>query len=163
MVHRAIEPEDLREMLRGNRALGRKPMTHAEIAAQTGLTPSGVAQAVMKYGLARPRISHKWAIPWRVAKGPHYNGKIVKYLRDLSSIAQGKEIAQTNKVTAVRWAERLVNSGLDIDYDPEKPPNAESKAGGFYTKPAPKKLEQPEDWHLKYVLDRAKAGITQKL
>ncbi|WP_433332554.1 hypothetical protein [Spirillospora sp. CA-294931] len=133
-------------------------MTHAEIAAAMGLTESGVQQAVRRYGLSKPRISHKWAVPWVVEKGPHSNGRVKKYLRDLSSLAQGKEIGRDNAATALRWAQELVEQELDIDYDRDTPPNEVSNVGGFYSKPAVK-----NNWHLLMVLNRAKAGLTKKL
>jgi hypothetical protein len=149
MVHRAIEPEDLRHMLRFRK------MTHAEIAAEIGLTVWGVEQAVRRYGLSKPRISHKWAVPWQV-KVEHSPSKVGKYLRDLSSIAQEKKIYESNAKTALAWAKDLVAKGLDIDYDRDYPPNDENVMGGFYSKKA-----EPDDWHLKMVLERALAGAAR--
>lgn len=132
-------------------------MTYAEIAAETGLTVSGVQQAARKYGLSKKTISHKWALPWRVGD-EHHKTKVAKYLRDLSSVAQGKEISSENRNTAIAWARSLVERDLDIDYDREKPPNEENVAGGFFTKPA-----DPENWHVRMVLERALRGTYRRL
>ncbi|MEU5878193.1 hypothetical protein [Spirillospora sp. NPDC047279] len=161
MKHRKVEPDDLRDMLYGNKIKGIPKMTYAQIAEATGLTESGVAQAVRRYKLQRkPRLDHKWAVPWSVLRDHSggKGGKVYKYLRDLSVIAQGGDISDDGIATAIRWAQNLVDQDLDIDYDRDQPPNDESIVGGFFTKPA-----DESDWHLKKVLNRAKAGLTRKL
>lgn len=148
MVHRRIEPEDLAHMLRDKR------MSHAQIAQETGLTISGVKQAVARYGLAKPRLSHKEALPWRLAE-EHSDGGVPKYLRDLSSVGQLKKIPRDQAVTAIRWAQRIVGTEKDLDYDRALPPEESVHVrGGFYLKPA-----EPEAWHLKKLLDRAQRGF----
>ena len=133
-------------------------MTPSQIAAQTGLSESGVYQAIRRYGLSKPRLSHKWAIPWKLDKQRGHNDcKTATYLAHLSSIAQGKEIPRDKAQTAFHWAERLVEAGLDIDYDRDVPPNDESIVGGFFTKEA-----DPDNWHLKHVLERARLGAARQ-
>ncbi|MEU9871118.1 hypothetical protein AB0C87_25135 [Actinomadura sp. NPDC048021] len=133
--------------------------SYETIGQMYGLSASGVFQAAKDFGLTRPQLSHKWALPWTLA-AEHKASKVAKYLRDLSSLAQGKEIRETNKVTAIRWAEGLVSKDLDIDYRRDEPSNEESPVGGFYSKPASK---VPGKWHLKSVLDKAKRGVVQNL
>ncbi|WP_157430019.1 hypothetical protein [Actinomadura oligospora] len=132
-------------------------MTYAEIAAKTGLSASGVSQAARRYGLTRKQMSHKAAIPWQVER-EHRSKKVHKYLRDLSTMAQGGKVDPDSAATAFRWAERLIERELDIDYDKDEPPNDESVVGGFFVKPA-----DAADWRLRKVLDRAKRGRTRKL
>ena len=140
MIHRRIEPEELRIMLRVDR------MTYAEIAEKVGLTISGVKQAARRYGLTEGSQPHKWAVPWTVKEG-HNQGKEAKYLRVLSNASRGKVVLDVTN-TALNWANELVDDLQDIDYDRER---------GFYTKPA-----DPANWHLKKVLDRAKVGILRR-
>jgi hypothetical protein len=146
MVHRRIEPEDLRHMLQVRK------MSRRQIAEETGLTVGGVAQAIRRYGLARPQANHKWAVPWEVEEG-HNQSKVAKYLRDLSSLAQGKEISEYNARRAIKWAKELVEKGLDIDYDRNQPPNDENVSGGFYSRKADR-----DNWHVQTVLTRALNG-----
>ena len=67
------------------------------------------------------------AIPWKPT-GPTCQSGPATNLRNLSAVAQGAAIPQVKINTAVRWARRLVDGGLDIDYDPEH---------GFREVPAP--------------------------
>jgi len=128
-------------------------MTYAQIGERYGITASAVHWRVKKLGLTTPnKTSHKDAIPWKVRK-EHYNGAVVRYLWVLSSVAQGKDIPEIDMPAAFNWASRLVEAGLDIDYDPNRGPSPFSTVGGFYTKPRPEKEEQ---WHILQVLNRAK-------
>lgn len=150
MRHRRITPHELKDLIDAG-------VSYEDIGRAYGLSASGVYQAAKDFGLTRPQLDHKWALPWTLAP-EHKASKVAKYLRDLSSISQGKKIRETSKVTAIRWAERLVSQGLDIDYRRDEPPNDESPVGGFYTKPA-----VPNKWHLKTVLDKAKRGAAQEI
>lgn len=142
--HRAaVGPEELEHMLKVEK------LSHAEIAERTGLTASGVAQAVGRYGLARPRADHKWALPWPL-KREHSQSKVAKYLRYLSKLAQGQQVSRYTARTAIKWASDLVKEGYDIGYRREEHPNDFSPAGGFFLKKA-----DPQDWHLKKVLEKA--------
>jgi transcriptional regulator with XRE-family HTH domain len=138
-----------------------KKLTYPQIAEQTGLTVSAINQSVRrlrKTGQLPPAktTDHKWAAPWTVAR-EHNLSKALRYLRDLSAIAQGKDIYEENRNTALRWAQGIVERGLDVDYDRDTPPNELSKQGGFFLKEA-----DPENWHLKMVLTKAKSGVLKK-
>lgn len=146
----AVSSEELTKMIRDQR------MTYAEVAAKTGLSVSGVKQAARRAGLVRKRLSHKWAVPWTISE-EHNWSKPHSYLRRLSRIAQGDtNLDPMEAMTAINWARRLVDAGLDIDYDRKTPPNDESIEGGFFTKPA-----DPSNWHVKKVLSRATARMTR--
>lgn len=149
---RRIEPDELKRRIEAGE-------TYESIGLDYGLAAISVFQAARDYGLTKPQLDHKWALPWVLAP-EHKASKVAKYLRDLSSIAQGKKIREGNKATAIRWAERLVERGLDIDYSRDTPPNPESPKGGFYTKPASK---APGQWHVKVVLEKAKRGAVRDL
>ncbi|QFG25458.1 hypothetical protein [Actinomadura sp. WMMB 499] len=152
MKHRRITQSELSELIDAGES-------YETIGQMYGLSASGVYQAAKDFGLTRPQLSHKWALPWTLAP-EHKAGKIAKYLRDLSSLAQGKQIRDTHKVTAIRWAEQLVAQNLDVAYRRDEPPNDESAVGGFYTVPASR---VDGKWHLKHVLDKAKRGVVQNL
>lgn len=140
----AIEKEELRWLLFVEK------LTYEEIGQRVGLTASGVYQAARRYGLTRNKwVRRKWAIPWRVATD-HSASPPAKYLRTLAAVAEGQPPHRFDVATAIRWARKLLDQGLDVDYDREAPPSDFSHRGGFYTKPA-----DPENWHLKMVLERA--------
>ncbi|TDB90921.1 winged helix-turn-helix domain-containing protein [Actinomadura sp. KC216] len=131
---------------------------YAEIASEVGVTISGVNQRVRQLRRAGKLppvkyVDHKWAIPWTIAT-EHQKNRVAMYLRWLSRTAQGDEILQENRNTALRWAQTLVDENRDVDYDRDAPPNDLSKQGGFFLREA-----DPENWHLKMVLDKAKAGV----
>lgn len=152
---RKVEDAEVIHMLKDRK------LTLPEIAAEKGLTVSGVNQIVRrlrKTGQLPPsgRLDHKWALPWDIAV-EHNLTKATGYLRTLSSVAQGKDIYEDVRNTAFRWAQKLVDRGLDIDYDRDVPPSEVSTQGGFYLKEA-----DPENWHLKKVLERAKSGVLKQ-
>lgn len=134
-----------------------KGLSYKEIAEMVGLAPGSVYTAARRAGLVkRKSLSHKRALPWTL-DASHKLSKPASYLRYLSSLAQGGKVASDNAATAIRWAESIVSRGLDLDYDPQQPPNEASDKGGFFFKEA-----DPDDWHLKKVLDEAKAGVLRR-
>ncbi|MFC9974318.1 hypothetical protein ACFVH6_25780 [Spirillospora sp. NPDC127200] len=150
MAERRIEPEVLAKLLQAGKS-------HRWIAEQHGMTVAGVADAVARYNLQRPRLSHKWALPWTIRR-EHASGKIPNYLRYLSGIAQGQQIKEPIVRSAMKWAEECIGRGLDVDYDPHAPPNDDNPLGGFFLKPA-----DPESWHLKKVHDRARLALIKPI
>ncbi|MEV0314527.1 hypothetical protein [Nonomuraea fuscirosea] len=92
-----------------------------ELAAHFGVSESGVLQAKRAAGLAKPMMDHSAALPWKLAREHSQSGPATN-LRNLSAAAQGRPPAAERLNTALRWAERLVEAGLDVGYDP---------AGGF--------------------------------
>lgn len=130
MANQKMEPLELRRLVEGG-------MKYADIAARFGTSVGGVQQAVERLGLQKKNMSHKKYLPWKIEKehthsGPHTN------LRALSRIAQGAPVPIVRQNTALRWALKLSDENLDIDYSSEE---------GFYTKP-----EGPQS-HIKMVLD----------
>jgi hypothetical protein len=101
--------------------------TVAELAEHFGVSESGVLQAKRAAGLAKPMLDHRAALPWKLRR-EHTQAGPATNLRNLSAMAQGGTVPQVKINTAVRWARRLVDAGLDIDYSPED---------GFREVPAP--------------------------
>ncbi|MEV0585316.1 helix-turn-helix domain-containing protein [Nonomuraea sp. NPDC050310] len=91
--------------------------TVRELAEHFGVSESGVLQAKRAAGVAKPQLDHSGAIPWKVAREHSQSGPATN-LRNLSAIAQGSPPPQVKVNTALRWAQRLVDAGLDVRYDP---------------------------------------------
>ncbi len=121
--------------------------TVAELAAHFGVSESGILQAKRAAGLAKPMLDHGRAIPWKLDRA-HYQSGPATNLRNLSAIAQGADIPQVKINTALRWARRLVDGGLDIDYDREH---------GFREIPAPE-----GGGHIAAVLAEAVAALEKR-
>jgi hypothetical protein len=90
-----------------------------ELAAHFGVSESGVLQAKRAAGLAKPMLDHSSAVPWKLRREHSQSGPATN-LRNLSAAAQGKPPAAERLNTALRWAQRLVDAGLDVRYDPER-------------------------------------------
>ncbi len=58
------------------------------------------------------------ALPWKLRREHSQTGPATN-LRNLSAAAQGRTVPKDKLNTALRWANRLVDGGLDIAYDPE--------------------------------------------
>ncbi|WP_214317392.1 hypothetical protein [Nonomuraea sediminis] len=122
-------------------------MSVQELAAHFGVSESGVLQAKRAAGLAKPMLDHSAALPWKLTRAHSQSGPATN-LRNLSAAAQGKAPAAERLNTALRWARRLVEAGLDVDYDP---------AGGFVEVPA-----APSGSHIAAVLDAAERGLEER-
>jgi hypothetical protein len=116
-----IDREELERLVGAGR-------TVAELAAHFEVTESGVLQAKRATGLSKPMLDHRRAIPWKLNREHNQTGPATN-LRTLSTLAQGGDVPQVKINTALRWANRLVDTGLDITYTPET---------GFQEIPAPK-------------------------
>ncbi|MCG5212587.1 helix-turn-helix domain-containing protein [Streptosporangium soli] len=88
-----------------------------EIAEHFGVSESGVLQAKRSAGLAKPMLDHRAALPWTLSREHSQSGPATN-LRNLSALAQGRELPADRANTALRWAQRLVADGLDIGYSP---------------------------------------------
>ncbi|GAT64646.1 hypothetical protein PS9374_00277 [Planomonospora sphaerica] len=100
------------------RRLAGQGLSNAELAARFGVSESGILQAKRAAGLSKPMLDHSRAIPWKLNRAHTQSGPATN-LRNLSSVAQGRTIPPEKLNTALRWADRLVAAGLDVDYDPE--------------------------------------------
>ncbi|GII96466.1 helix-turn-helix domain-containing protein [Sinosporangium siamense] len=89
-----------------------------ELAERFGVSESGVLQAKRAAGLSKAMLDHSRAIPWRL-RAEHRQSGPATNLRNLSAVAQGRKIPEEKLNTALRWARRLVDGGLDIAYRPE--------------------------------------------
>ncbi|MEV4219405.1 MULTISPECIES: helix-turn-helix domain-containing protein [unclassified Nonomuraea] len=118
-----------------------------ELAARFGVSESGVLQAKRAAGLAKPMLDHSAALPWKLARAHAQSGPATN-LRNLSAAAQGRPPAAERLNTALRWARRLVDAGLDVTYDP---------AAGFAETPA-----APEGSHVASVLAAALEGLEER-
>ncbi|MEU4726474.1 hypothetical protein AB0G06_43340 [Nonomuraea dietziae] len=137
MANRVIDPLELRRLLESGK-------TYREIANHFKVSVGGVQQAVERIGMQRKSLSHKKFVPWTIEK-PHSQSGPATSLRNLSSAAQGKQVPLVKLNTGLRWATRLYESGLDIDYDSNT---------GFFEKPA----EEP-DWHIRMVLEDVRTAL----
>jgi hypothetical protein len=99
--------------------------SNARLAAHFGVTESGILQAKRAAGLSKPMTDHSRALPWKLQREHAQSGPATN-LRNLSAVAQGRTVPKEKVNTAVRWASRLVDNGLDIAYEPER---------GFYELP----------------------------
>ncbi|GAA3806059.1 hypothetical protein GCM10022226_27700 [Sphaerisporangium flaviroseum] len=134
-----IDREELRRLVGEGRS-------NADLAAYFGVTESGILQAKRNAGLAKPMLDHGKAIPWKLNRVHNQTGPATN-LRNLSAIAQGGDVPQPKINTALRWAQRLVDGGLDIAYGPEE---------GFYETP----VTGPS--HIRSVLDDALAVLRER-
>ncbi|GAA1708410.1 helix-turn-helix domain-containing protein [Nonomuraea sp. AD125B] len=91
-------------------------MSVQELAGHFGVSESGVLQAKRAAGLAKPMMDHSRALPWKLARAHAQSGPATN-LRNLSAAAQGRPPAAERLNTALRWAQRLVDAGLDVRYD----------------------------------------------
>ncbi|GLW06739.1 hypothetical protein Misp01_18690 [Microtetraspora sp. NBRC 13810] len=91
--------------------------TVREIAQHFGVSESGVLQAKRAAGLAKPMLDHSAALPWKLGR-EHVQSGPATNLRNLSAVAQGRALPAEKVNTALRWAQRLVDAGLDVGYDP---------------------------------------------
>ncbi len=118
-----------------------------ELAARFGVSESGVLQAKRAAGLAKPMLDHSRAVPWKVSRAHSQSGPATN-LRNLSAAAQGRPPAAERLNTALRWARRLVDAGLDVSYDP---------VAGFAEVPA-----DPAGSHLASVLAAATTALRER-
>ncbi|MFI6502775.1 hypothetical protein [Nonomuraea typhae] len=102
----------------------------AELAQHFGVSESGVLQAKRAAGLSRDMLDHKAALPWKVAREHAQSGPATN-LRNLSAAAQGRAPQAERLNTALRWAQRLVDNGLDVAYDPAGGFTEVAAAGGY--------------------------------
>ncbi|NRQ36423.1 hypothetical protein HII36_31995 [Nonomuraea sp. NN258] len=119
-------------------------MSVQRLAAHFGVSESGILQAKRAAGLAKPMLDHGWAVPWKLDRVHAQSGPATN-LRNLSAAAQGKPPASERLNTALRWAQRLVDAGLDVRYTPGE---------GFSEVPAP-----PDGSHVAAVLDTARKAL----
>jgi hypothetical protein len=129
--------------------------THAEIADQLGGTVSGWRQAFRRAGYTKKNTSHKDWLPWTVAE-EHHNAYVAKLIRHLSHLEKGHKLSELEEEhrwlakTAIDWANKLLDQGLDYDYDRDVPPNEFSNVGGFFAKPP----ESKNRWMLRKLMQR---------
>lgn len=132
-----IDQEELRR-------LAGQGLSNAELAARFGVSESGILQAKRAAGLSKPMLDHSRAIPWKLDRAHNQSGPATN-LRNLSSVAQGRAIPAEKLNTALRWAGRLVASGMDISYESGR---------GFLEVPA-----SPGDWLAERMLNEARKAV----
>ncbi|MGS2640190.1 hypothetical protein [Streptosporangium sp. LJ11] len=132
-----IDQEELRR-------LAGQGLSNAELAARFGVSESGILQAKRAAGLSKPMLDHSRAIPWKLDRAHNQSGPATN-LRNLSSVAQGRAIPAEKLNTALRWAGRLVASGMDISYESGR---------GFLEVPA-----SPGDWLVERMVNEARKAI----
>ncbi|WP_440070045.1 hypothetical protein [Streptosporangium sp. OZ121] len=132
-----IDQEELRR-------LAGQGLSNAELAARFGVSESGILQAKRAAGLSKPMLDHSRAIPWKLDRAHNQSGPATN-LRNLSSVAQGRAIPAEKLNTALRWAGRLVASGMDISYEAGR---------GFLEVPA-----SPGEWLVERMVNEARKAI----
>lgn len=137
MPNQIIDPIELRRMLEAGKS-------YREIATHYNVTLGGVQQAVERIGFQKKTLSHKKFLPWRVLRDHSQSGPATA-LRNLSKVSQGQQIPMVKLNTGLRWATRLVEGGLDIDYTQES---------GFFERPA-----EESDWHIRMVLEEVRQAM----
>ena len=153
----AFSPKEAVKLRRAGKSL-------KEIAEIAGITVSGVQQILQGEGEVKEYLSHKEAIPWSNKKTIHNRSTVAERLRWLSKLAQGKPLHKSKQRNnwwmneAINWANEIIDSGMDIDYDRDSPPNDFSLVGGFFLKPA-----DPEDWHIEKLMNRVRSRLARKL
>jgi hypothetical protein len=119
-----VERDELRRLVAEGRS-------NAELAAHFGVTESGILQAKRTAGLAKPMLDHSRAIPWKLNRVHNQTGPATN-LRNLSVIVQGGDVPPAKINTALRWARRLVDGGLDVAYSPDDGFNETPVAGASH-------------------------------
>jgi hypothetical protein len=114
--------------------------TREEQARALGVHRRTLQKQLSSAGLADKPNHSEW-IPWTV-KVQHHNAAVNKRLRLLAMSAEGRDPKnRADRGKAVQWALRLVESDLDVTYDPEI---------GWGTKPA-----DPTDWYIRRLVKAA--------
>ncbi|GAA3136984.1 hypothetical protein GCM10010466_29740 [Planomonospora alba] len=141
-----VSREDIRRLIASGKPYG-------DIATELGCSYSTVAHAARELGFGRALLSHKNAIPWKLRR-EHQKTMPADYLRELSRMEQGRPATDPYKrATAVSWAQRLLEQGLDVSYDPKAGPSEFCPAGGFHTVDASD--APPLETHIGKLLDAA--------
>ncbi|MEO3862654.1 hypothetical protein [Acrocarpospora sp. B8E8] len=138
MANQRMDPLELRKMLEAGKG-------YREIAEHFNVTVGGVQQAVERLGRQKKNLRHDKFIPWTLAKEHGQTGPVTS-LRNLSKVAQGQPIPLTKLNSALRWATRLQEAHLDIDY---------SRDDGFFEKPA-----DETNWHIQMVIEDVRSALS---
>lgn len=117
-----------------------------EIAALKGMQPQSVKNALRKHKISTPRVSRKWAVPWKIRTEDN-NDVELRYLWILAAVADGDPRDLVLLTTARNWASAIIEDGKDIRYDRNEP-----QGQRWITFAA-----DPQAWHIKMVLESAKA------
>jgi hypothetical protein len=133
-----MDPLELRKMLEAGKG-------YREIAEHFNVTVGGVQQAVERLGRQKKYLRHDKFVPWQLAREHGQSGPVTS-LRNLSKVAQGQPIPLTKLNSALRWATRLMEAHMDIDY---------SKDAGFFEKPA-----DEANWHIKMVIEDVRSALS---
>ncbi|SNS38683.1 hypothetical protein SAMN05216276_1008183 [Streptosporangium subroseum] len=139
MGNRQIDPLKLRSFIEAG-------TPYREIADYFHVSVGGVQQAVERLGMQKKNLRHDKFIPWQMAKEHSQSGPVTS-LRILSKVAQGQQVPLVKLNSALRWAVRLHDEDLDIDY---------TKETGFFEKPADK-----AGWHIAMVLEDVNSAMTR--
>lgn len=110
MSRRAIGKSELQSLLR-------EGWTGEQIAKHFGVSIRTIRRVIAEYDLKqRKQLDHKHWIPWKIHG---HRSSEYEYLRRLSTLAQGGNVPEREKITAINWARDAVRAGLDLWYDRE--------------------------------------------
>jgi hypothetical protein len=132
-------------------AMLKKGMAYKDIAERMPCSYSAVAHRAKAIGVARKQADHSEALPWTLAP-QHKLAMPAQRLRDLSRMGQGLHLDTHKRIGALRWAQNLIDAGLDIGYEPNAEGSDFCPLGGFFTFPT---NEPPELTHVGKVLAKA--------
>lgn len=109
--------------------------TLQSVADQYGASRQAVSNCLRAAGQGAPNAiqPYKDWIPWRV-RVSHNNDKIVRKLRRFARLEMGEEFRPGEIANLRRWAERMRQLGVVVDYHPE--------VGFMYV---PRRPDEPRD------------------
>lgn len=137
-----VSADELREFVK-------QGLTVEEMANMVGMTVPSLRNRLSKLKLVPARPNRKWAIPGHVTLDPKdKNTTELRYLWLLAAVADGEPRDLVLVTTASNWANGLISEGKDIRYDRKKP-----RGQRWVIFDA-----DPNAWHVKMVLESAKAG-----
>jgi hypothetical protein len=120
-----------------------------EMAELTGMKIRSLQNRLSKLGLSPAKPNRKWAVPGQVRIADEdKNTQELRHLWILAAIADGERRDLVRVTMARNWATSLIEAGMDIRYDRTKP-----RGERWVIIDA-----DPNAWHIKMVLESAKAG-----
>ena len=114
--------------------LRRNGWTLDKIAAEYGVTRTGVWKALERSGQTNPVPTYKDVIPWTI-NAEHQATAVMVRIRSIVRQRQGEILPGTQARLLSEWLRGMEESGVVLNYHPEAPANAASAKGGFYYVP----------------------------
>ncbi|MEU7863433.1 helix-turn-helix domain-containing protein [Nonomuraea sp. NPDC049141] len=116
--------------------LRREGLGAPEIAKALGKSRATVFRALQRLDEVREYVRHDDVFPWPVHQ-MHGGTLPTKYIRTLSRAAKTGGGDMDYLMAAFRWANGMIERGVDIGYDPDYPGTDVTPEGGYYEMPEP--------------------------